>query len=347
MGHGNFIIIKWPNGISFCTLNKGFPTIMSMRRFYKLITKVCEQEHVCLFTLTNWHLPQMIDGVPLVKRLEFGYGYLFTESLRISQQVSAVLLFLSSFYLLQLQIISGRLLIYAAMFSVLAGYMLLLCSCNSMMMGIDFKSTLLLVTILMGLSPLLKTLTQDISEDTIWALTTILFFVNLVFHDYSQAVNNTTSRGSLSLNAAIFASVLLASRLNSNEAVFAVLLNSVVIFGLLPLFFRHYRTCSPNFTTCLHMVVIILNLFVVTMISELLYRACLVIFVIISIMCPILLRHLQRQITIYWIILIRELLDLFKFNGIRLPVTFPKVHHLHTQSSHMFSISIGDTLETK
>lgn len=48
------------------------------------------------------------------------------------------------------------------------------------------KGTLLFVTTLLGLSPILKTLTQDTSDDTIWALTLCLFGVNLLFHDYGS-----------------------------------------------------------------------------------------------------------------------------------------------------------------
>ena len=50
-----------------------------------------------------------------------------------------------------------------------------------------FKRSFLFFFILLGLSPILKTLTEDISSDTIWALSTILFLINLGFHDHSFA----------------------------------------------------------------------------------------------------------------------------------------------------------------
>lgn len=40
--------------------------------------------------------------------------------------------------------------------------------------------------ILAGLSPILKTLTEDTSSDTIWALSSILFLINCTFQSYGQ-----------------------------------------------------------------------------------------------------------------------------------------------------------------
>lgn len=59
----------------------------------------------------------------------------------------------------------------------------------------DFKRAFLFFFILLGynwfslpylgLSPILKTLTEDTSCDTIWAFSTFFFLVNVGFHDYS------------------------------------------------------------------------------------------------------------------------------------------------------------------
>jgi len=54
--------------------------------------------------------------------------------------------------------------------------------------GVDFlKNGLLFMSSLLFLSPILKTLTRDISEDTIWALVTILFLTNILLHDYTSS----------------------------------------------------------------------------------------------------------------------------------------------------------------
>lgn len=62
------------------------------------------------------------------------------------------------------------------------------------------------------LSPLLHSLMATISEDTVIALTAFLLITHLYLHDYSF-VNSVTDKltGTLSLGAAVFASVLIAS----------------------------------------------------------------------------------------------------------------------------------------
>ena len=66
-----------------------------------------------------------------------------------------------------------------------------------------------------GLSPILITLTRTISEDTIYAMTALMLFAYLLFYDYRPSASMTSSP--ISLNAAIFASVCLASRLPSGR----------------------------------------------------------------------------------------------------------------------------------
>ncbi|PWA01467.1 hypothetical protein BB558_002433 [Smittium angustum] len=93
--------------------------------------------------------------------------------------------------------------------------------------------------ILYFLSPVLRTLTVDTSTDTIIALAVVFFLLNLGFHDYGT--NNLTkisSIGSISVNAAVLACVLLASRLSSNNAVYALLVYALLWFALFPLLRR-------------------------------------------------------------------------------------------------------------
>lgn len=53
------------------------------------------------------------------------------------------------------------------------------------------KGAFLFVLTLLGLSPILKTLTADTSDDSIWALSVVLFLGNLLLHDYTST--NTTN----------------------------------------------------------------------------------------------------------------------------------------------------------
>jgi len=118
---------------------------------------------------------------------------------------------------------------------------------------------LLMAILLRFLSSVLKTLTASYSSDTVYALSTMSLFLHLLTCDYDyanglkgieidendQADSDTTSRskkierptfegGMMSLTSAFFATTLLASRLESNAAVYLFICSSVILFALYP-----------------------------------------------------------------------------------------------------------------
>lgn len=122
------------------------------------------------------------------------------------------------------------------------------------------KSALLILSALLGLSPILKSLTLSTSSDSIWAMSCWLLAINVFFFDYggdARPLNSNRTPGtvgantsgtkfpaSLSTNAALMASTVLASRLPSTEHVFSLTLFSIEVFGLFPVFRRHLRGIS-------------------------------------------------------------------------------------------------------
>jgi phosphatidylinositol glycan class C protein len=102
------------------------------------------------------------------------------------------------------------------------------------------KSALLIYSTLLGLSPILKSLTQSTSSDSIWAMSFWLLAINIFFFDYSGGVG-AKFPASLSTNAALMASTVLASRLPSTKQVFCLTLFSIEVFGLFPVFRRHVQ----------------------------------------------------------------------------------------------------------
>ncbi|KAK2625421.1 hypothetical protein QTJ16_004733 [Diplocarpon rosae] len=112
------------------------------------------------------------------------------------------------------------------------------------------KSALLIYFTLLGLSPILKSLTQSTSKDSIWAMSFMLFTINIFFFDYSTpapaSLNSSIKNipASLSTNAALMASTVLASRLPSTGEVFSLTLFSIEVFGLFPVFRRHVQQKS-------------------------------------------------------------------------------------------------------
>ncbi|KAM0135631.1 hypothetical protein ACHAO1_004985 [Botrytis cinerea] len=118
------------------------------------------------------------------------------------------------------------------------------------------KSALLIYFTLLGLSPILKSLTRSTSSDSIWAMSFFLFTINIFFFDYATPSpssssgyppSNTKNKNipaSLSTNAALMASTVLASRLPSTGQVFSLTLFSIEVFGLFPVFRRYTRLHS-------------------------------------------------------------------------------------------------------
>lgn len=86
------------------------------------------------------------------------------------------------------------------------------------------------------MSPVLRTLTETISTDTIYAMVTMMIFVHLIFHNYGIAAAIVSKP--ISLNAAIFASVCLASRLATTFHALAFLIFAMDIFLLLSILYR-------------------------------------------------------------------------------------------------------------
>ncbi|ETS00141.1 GPI2-domain-containing protein [Trichoderma reesei RUT C-30] len=102
------------------------------------------------------------------------------------------------------------------------------------------KSAILIYCTLLGLSPILKSLTQSTSSDSIWAMSLWLLAINIFFFDYSGGVG-AKFPASLSTNAALMASTVLASRLPSTKQVFCLTLFSIEVFGLFPVFRRYVQ----------------------------------------------------------------------------------------------------------
>ncbi len=112
----------------------------------------------------------------------------------------------------------------------------------------DVEHAFIFLALGLGLSPVLYKLTDRISTDTILTTSSLMLFSHLLFHNYSRTVGGGGGGGGgggdrskyssnpLSLNAALFASVCLASRLDSSQDCFALLTISVAAFVLFPVF---------------------------------------------------------------------------------------------------------------
>ncbi|XP_063282241.1 phosphatidylinositol N-acetylglucosaminyltransferase subunit C [Pelobates fuscus] len=155
----------------------------------------------------------------------------------------------------------------------------------------DLKSALVFVAFTYGFSPILKTLTESISTDTIYAMSVLMLLGHLVFFDYGA--NAAVVSSTLSINMAIFASVCLASRLPRSLHAFGMVTFAIQIFALWPSLQRKLRAHTPRTYTCvtfLFAVFALAGLMTISSVGTLLFSLLLL---SVTFLCPYCLIRLQ------------------------------------------------------
>ncbi|KAL1951953.1 hypothetical protein VTO73DRAFT_1102 [Trametes versicolor] len=188
----------------------------------------------------------------------YTYWHLVILSCPISQHLASVFVFLAVFMRLQERLLDPRALVWISVGVFLAGYMtweMLDCArahnvSRYTNRAKTLKASILVFLALLSLSPVLKTLTAATSSDSIWALSASLFVLNALLADYTalrpQSHRRERLTSVLSMNAAISSSVVLASRLSDDIAVFGLILFSVQTFALFPMLRRRIQdTARP------------------------------------------------------------------------------------------------------
>ncbi|GJE86102.1 phosphatidylinositol N-acetylglucosaminyltransferase [Phanerochaete sordida] len=189
----------------------------------------------------------------------YTYASLVLASCTISLHLAVIFIFLAIFVRLRERTLDPRLLVWISVLSFVCFYTLWeivehLATAQSRLANRakTVKSSILIFLALLALSPVLRTLTAATSSDSIWALAACLFALNVLLADYTpmlSAQQHPRERLSsvLSVNAAIAASVVLASRLADDVSVFALMLLSVEAFALAPLLRRRLQTAPAGF----------------------------------------------------------------------------------------------------
>lgn len=189
----------------------------------------------------------------------------------ITQHLATIFTFLAVFVRLKERWLDARVLLWVSIVSFFGGYALYeILSYSNPVRGAftrsnTIKSSLLVFLALMGLSPVLRTLTAATSSDSIWALSACLFLLNALLADYSsmKPVPQERLTSVLSMNAAISSSVVLASRLPDDLAVFALVLFAVQSFALFPIL-RHQLQVTPQVAQILFTLTLCVLSFVLT-----------------------------------------------------------------------------------
>lgn len=161
------------------------------------------------------------------------------SSLGIVQQILMVLLFVALF----VHVYQGTLLAPTLVAGSLVCTLLLACcgipgraSVQQPSLRLSLPSFGVLALILHALSPVLRTLSEATTSDSIWAFSAILFGAHLALANYDMVTpSHTLLSSTLSLNLAMCASVVLSSRLTWDIDVFALLLTALQLFAIFPL----------------------------------------------------------------------------------------------------------------
>lgn len=169
------------------------------------------------------------------------YLQTFTYASLVTQQLCAVAVFFAYYKYLRLGIwtaediamLNGSLILVGLLLYFLL-YDMPSASKRAFFMEKVKVGTLFGVWLLLA-TPVLQTLTLSFSEDTIHALAIALVALHIACHDYFY-VNSSTDNfsGTISMNAAIFTGILLASRLENHSMVMHAVLLAVLTFSLFP-----------------------------------------------------------------------------------------------------------------
>ncbi|CAB0019469.1 unnamed protein product [Nesidiocoris tenuis] len=156
----------------------------------------------------------------------------FFGSALVTQQLCIIVLFSLNFYCIYDEKIDSQIVFLTNCLITVTGYGIY-CLFYSVPLTRHLKALLAFLVLGYLLSPVLKTLTESISTDTIYAMSTFMMIVHLVFYDYG--VKAVIVSSSLSLNAAVFACLCLASRLQTPFDSFILMSCAVQFFLLCPL----------------------------------------------------------------------------------------------------------------
>lgn len=175
--------------------------------------------------------------------IPYDYWLCVQETGAVTQQIALVGIYTCVFLFLQQNIISVWFACFCIMASLIGGYSILYKQVSDWKLTWKYLNrSMLIVVILFGTSPIMRTLTIEYSSDTIIALVVALFIVHLYTHDYAFMNGyNSHFNCSLSLNSVHFVSILCASQLPTSLHAFVVVSLCILLFALFPVLRHHLK----------------------------------------------------------------------------------------------------------
>jgi len=207
----------------------------------------------------------------------------------VATQLSLVIIFWSCYKFIKLGSVSPASLTLCV--SVL-GYLIIIVTRSqntlaSLMAGL--KTSFLFTVTGYSLSPVLHTLTDSISTDSLHTMAASSFVLHLLTSDYGLPAPVVSWQ--ISINAAVFSSVCLASRFTDHLSAFSLMCVSVFCFLLLPLARSHILSSSLTWSllTSLSSIVLLSS---ISLTHGLLAGLALL---TLQILCPVLFYRLQSD----------------------------------------------------
>jgi len=207
----------------------------------------------------------------------------------VSQEISVVTLFLVVFHYLYQNQIQPQKVLFNSFILTGIGYLVYIGTDFHKIRNVIEDSRTVGVVLFFGyvFSPMLHTLTDSISTDTIFSSTFIILFFHLLLHDYG--IDGFLVSRTVSLNCGIFASICLASRLSSPFHAFVLLVVSAEVFALKPLLFE--KIWQP----WMILPMIAVTFYFLMNVSQLILIVYLFILTFVNVACPFIFQRLHNH----------------------------------------------------
>ncbi|XP_053690137.1 phosphatidylinositol N-acetylglucosaminyltransferase subunit C [Sabethes cyaneus] len=237
----------------------------------------------------NYTDPSFLQDLKTNQNLQtYTFSEAFFGASRVSLQISIVTAFLIVFHYLYTDGVSPQNILGKAVCGTIVGYFVY--SVRNLRFAHVIEDSKTAVAVLVFgyiFSPLLHTLTDSVSTDTIFSMTFLVLALHLIFFDYG--VSAAIVSKAISLNAAIFGAICLASRLSSSFHAFVLLEVAAVYFALGPILvarvFNLPLVLAAVASCCYFLLQISMTIFWT-------YSAALV---FVNLLCPLLFVRLQRH----------------------------------------------------
>lgn len=231
----------------------------------------------------------------------FKYSEAVLGAMRLTHQLSLIVVFLLVFHNLYVSpsYISVEKLLLMVCFICCIGYTTFVLwngprSCGYLgTIREDAKTVACVLVFGFILSPMLHTLTKSISTDTIYTITFFVFLLHVMCYDYGMPAA-LVSRA-ISLNAAIFGTICLASRLETSLAAFVLLMVSFTLFAVYPHLLRLLESNSKFYLWLAPVTLFVsISCLGLLMISPILFFINLIVMIFCNLVYPFIFCYAQK-----------------------------------------------------